>query len=128
MNLEDILSLCLTSKDFSNNICDNQYFWIEKLNKDFNVMYDKSFNSAKEQYINIIDKIILEYSFLVDIAKKFKNLKPNKKLVLPNGAKFNTNSVIRLFERWESQHKIIELFGPLKALELKNKIMGLMNL
>ena len=42
MDIPEILSLCITSKKFNINVCKNKIFWISKLNKDFNNIYQRT--------------------------------------------------------------------------------------
>lgn len=52
MDLQDVLNLCQTSKEFRDRICNNKYYWINRLKKDYEITYDSSFGNAKDLYMD----------------------------------------------------------------------------
>jgi len=51
MDIESITRLCRTSSVFNEKICKNNYFWLNKLQKDYNITTD--INEAKDEYLTI---------------------------------------------------------------------------
>jgi len=69
LNNKDIISLCLTNKIFNKYVCENEFFWLQKIRKDFPEIKDikKYGETYKEAYKVLSDKIYIEIS--VNIVK-----------------------------------------------------------
>lgn len=60
LNIKDVLSYCGVSKLFNNVICNDNYFWEEKLYQDFGI--NNSSNDPKCQYTDMFDDFNLSTS------------------------------------------------------------------
>jgi len=65
LNLQDVFGYCLSSKYINERVCENKFFWINKLYKDFNIYHRESKLSAKKYYLEI-NNLLKKYNFNFD--------------------------------------------------------------
>lgn len=58
LDLPEILSLCQTNSEFNDRICKNNYFWLNKLDRDYGLKSDLS--NAKREYSSIKDLLRID--------------------------------------------------------------------
>ena len=129
LDLPDILNYCLSKSNF--NICNNESFWIRKLDKDFRITYNKGFGSAKKYYLKKFNERIneakQEYAALVSIAERVQSIKPQSHLALPNGMRLYRINVKELLEQWRNSFSdIINIIGKDKFIPLYTNIDNLL--
>jgi hypothetical protein len=74
INYQDIIALCKTNRYF-NIICNDQYFWVLLMRKDFiDINIDNNYNIKSQYQLTLADKLAAEYN------KKLNPLLANKKL------------------------------------------------
>jgi len=89
MDIEYIINLCQTSSLFNNKICKNNYFWMNKLFKEFGIQ--TNIYEAKNEYLSIINILKTEPNRILNsgiITENYKLVKaaiekganPNEKL------------------------------------------------
>jgi hypothetical protein len=71
-------------------------------------------------------KIVKEYVDLVKIAKVLKDINNHEALRLANGLTIDRNTVRDLFNRWQKDNKVIEVYGEEKSLRFLDNIEKLM--
>ena len=65
LNLPDIVRLCRTSSRIDKDVCENSYFWRQKISKDFPTAKYQS-KDTRQIYLNL-DKMLTKYPELKDI-------------------------------------------------------------
>lgn len=110
LDLSEILNLCESDKKINDNICENNWFWKEKLQKDFYVNYnnietkenpktlyfdlDENFNKC---YTDVLRNHLIKYGNM----KNFKN--EICKLLGPY-YKVNINIYVNVDEKYDKLH------------------------
>ena len=51
MDMNDIVSLCSSSKKLNKTLCESKSFWVSKLKKDYNIMYDSTLGDPRSIYV-----------------------------------------------------------------------------
>lgn len=73
MDIEYVIRLCQTSSAFNEKICKNSYFWLNKLQKDYNITTD--INEAKNEYLTIKHLLKTDPNVVLESGINSENLK-----------------------------------------------------
>lgn len=107
LDLDDLLSLCISSKKINLLVCDNQKFWMEKLLKDFNIQASdlpKNYNYKNYyQYIisqikydsDNLDEVLVDASTDGDLNLVKIALNPPSKFTMAKPADIDTFGYVR---------------------------------
>lgn len=96
LDMQTILNLCLSSRNFNNNICGNNNFWINKLKHDYDINFDQSEarslrHSPKEYYKYVYEFINSRRKYISYEKRKFS---VNNHLLL-EATKFNNLDIVK---------------------------------
>lgn len=73
MDIKDVISLCKTSSIFNKKICQNDFFWINKLMKDYGIKEDVT--DAKNEYLTIREILKTEPNRILRLGINSENFK-----------------------------------------------------
>lgn len=73
MDIEYVIRLCQTSSTFNEKICKNNYFWLNKLQKDYNITID--INEAKNEYLTIKQLLKTDPTTILESGINSENIK-----------------------------------------------------
>lgn len=78
MDLPDIINTCLCSRKIHSYVCENKYFWMNKVKKDFGIKEDKE--NAKSYYFKIY-KLLKRFSLGEILDHGLKEQEQDKVLI-----------------------------------------------
>ena len=96
LDIGEILSLCLTSKRFNTVVCQNKYYWFQRLYQDYDIDNSNIPNNQtpKQYYQEVTEDLNTNPTATLRYAVKYNNMKLAK-LAVDRGADVNSNRAIR---------------------------------
>lgn len=87
LDLPSLLNFCKSGKFINDSVCENKYFWINKLNRDYKFVFTNKQRDPREYYkilykaenkpeSSLETAVSLGYTDLVDYLLKNKDIKP----------------------------------------------------
>lgn len=73
MDIEYVIRLCQTSHAFNNKICKDEYFWLNKLKKDYGI--SAYISKAKKEYLIIKNLLKTEPNVILESGIRSENIK-----------------------------------------------------
>jgi len=119
-NLQDIISFCQSSKKINFKVCENNHFWVNKINKDFGINFFEygKFPQSRRLHENYM-KTIPARKYYLEIDSFLKKYTANN--LLTYGLLNNREDLIKvaIYKDANIEYITFEIFEKLKKLDEK---------